>query len=150
MQMVIFIPGTDLKIFIVARSLYTFHVEIFSLLGEPSTDLEKQFSQSVVLPEKFSGSTTDYENYFSWAVEGDFWVFYWFDLVWHYTIFMKTKFSIWKNVAYNFNKFKQTADCKQFIVHSRNLNNHSPNILLARGLKPKLVLGFFFKSFLTS
>ena len=32
--MVIFIPGTALKIFLVARSVFTFHVKIFSLLGE--------------------------------------------------------------------------------------------------------------------
>ena len=41
--------------------------------------------QSVVLPENFSGSTTDCENYFSWLVDEGFMVFYWLDLVWHCT-----------------------------------------------------------------
>ena len=36
--MVFFIPGTDSKIFQGARRVFTFHIEIFSLLSEPTAN----------------------------------------------------------------------------------------------------------------
>ena len=37
-QMVFFIPGTDAKIFQGAQRVFTFHIEIFSLLSEPTAN----------------------------------------------------------------------------------------------------------------
>ena len=39
-----------------------------------------------MLSEKFSGSTTDCENYFSQPVRLNYLVFYWLDLVWHWSV----------------------------------------------------------------
>ena len=41
-KMVFFIPGTDLKNFLVARSFFTFHVKIFSLLGSQARLIMKR------------------------------------------------------------------------------------------------------------
>ena len=37
-SMAFFIPGTDSKIFQGARRVFTFHIEIFSLLSEPTVN----------------------------------------------------------------------------------------------------------------
>ena len=99
--MVFFIPGVTDRTFLLARSIFSYHVEMFFLLEELKTsqvikrskhenwnalsqlkggmmilmafkvkihifwssDHEKLFSRSVVLPENFSGSTTDLKQF---------------------------------------------------------------------------------------